>query len=190
MAHRSNVSADVLAAAKMTNISDKRNAKQRARRIEAVSLRLAGLTYAQIAERLEITEQSAFDLVSRTLQRAENETANEMRAVESARLDRAQAAIWSRVLEGDTKAIDTYLRISARRARLFGLEAPTQIAVAMSVRTEMVEALENLEQIVLGEVVSREPAPADRPLELGSADDRTGEDGLLDVEGAGQDGRE
>lgn len=189
MAHRSDVAADVMAsaeaAAKMTNISDKRHARERARRIEAVSLRLAGLTYEQIGERLGITKQGVLDLVTRTLERAENEKAHEMRALEGARLDRAQAAIWSRVLEGDTKAIDTYLRISQRRARLFGLEAPTQIAVAMNVRTEMVQALENLEQIVLGEVISRESAPADGPLELGGTDDRGGEEGVRDAEGAG-----
>lgn len=171
----------------MHNISDKRNERQRARRIEALSLRLAGLTFEQIGERLGISKEAAHDLVSRTLERAENESAQKMRALEAARLDRAQAAIWSRVLEGDTKAVDTFLRISQRRARLFGLEAPTQIAVAMNVRTEMVQALENLEQIVLGEVLSVESERvADVPAELPAGpDDRSGEGSVPDAEGAG-----
>lgn len=190
MAHRSDVVSDVreasAASARMVNISDKRSARQRARRIEAVSLRQAGLTYEQIGDRLDISAQGAADLVNRTLERAENESANEMRQLEAARLDRAQAAIWSRVLEGDTKAIDVFLRISARRARLFGLEAPTQIAVAMSVRTEMVQALENLEQMVLGEVLQVEStSTAHSPLELGSDDDLGGEEGVSGPEGEG-----
>ena len=37
-----------------------------------------------------------------------------------------QAALWTRVLKGDTKAADTVLRLMQRRARLAGLEGSEQ----------------------------------------------------------------
>lgn len=137
------------------NLDDARRKKEQVRRIEAVSLKLAGLSYEQIGERLGISGSGAKDLVMRTLATAENRAVEAERELENARLDRAQAAIWAKVLEGDLKAVDVYLRISARRARMNGLDAPTKIDLAVSVRQEMHEALANLERIVLGEVISR-----------------------------------
>jgi len=49
---------------------------------------------AQIAERMGIQPRSVRELVNRTLQFAENRAVEEMRELENAGLDRAQAAIW------------------------------------------------------------------------------------------------
>jgi transposase len=136
------------------NLDDVRRKKDSARRMEALSLRLAGLTYEQIAERLDMSKSGAIDLVNRTLNRAENQAVDQMRDLEATRLDRAQAAIWTRVLEGDAKAVDTFLRISQRRAKLFGLDAPTAINLNVGIRNEMEQALTHLQNIVLGKVVS------------------------------------
>ncbi len=124
------------------------------RRVEALSLRLAGLSYAQIAERLDTTKAAAEDMVTRTLSRVENRAADEMRELEGSRLDRAQAAIWTKVLDGDLRAVATFLRLSERRAVLFGLNAPTKISLNVTVRQEMEAALVALEKVVLGEVTS------------------------------------
>ena len=127
---------------------------QRARRAQAVSLRLAGMTYEQIGERLEVSPSKAQGLVSRALQRAERGPVDQMRELENQRLDRAQAAIWPRVLRGEDKAVSLYLQISDRRAKLNGLNEPTRIDLSMSVKHEMVQALEELETMVLGEIES------------------------------------
>ena len=126
--------------------------QQKARRTRAVSFRLAGMTYAQIGEQLQVTEAAARSLVQRALDRVEQHTADEMREVENQRLDRAQAAIWPRVLRGDDKAVSLYLQISDRRSRLNGLNAPTRIDLSMSVKHEMEQALGELETMVLGEL--------------------------------------
>lgn len=128
--------------------------QQKARRARAVSFRLAGMTYSQIGEQLQVSEQRARSLVTHSLDRTEQHTADQMREVENQRLDRAQAAIWPRVLRGDDKAVNLFLQISDRRARLNGLNAPTKIDLSMSVKHEMVEALEELETMVLGEIES------------------------------------
>lgn len=127
---------------------------QSARRTEAVSLRLAGLTYEQIGERLKIGAVQARRLVQSTLNNAENNVAQDMRDLENARLDRAQAVIWSKVLQGDIKSIDVFLRISNARRKLNGLDAPAKVDVSMTIREEMNTALKELEHLVLeGEVV-------------------------------------
>lgn len=123
------------------------------RRVEAMSLRLAGLQYDQIGERLGIDPHTAQALVERNLERATNRHADQLRVLENDRLDRAQAAIWTKVLQGDLNAVKTFLSISQRRAKMNGLDAPKQIALSANVRVEMEQALSELQNIVLGEVV-------------------------------------
>ena len=52
------------------------------------------MSTAQIAERMGIQPRSVRELINRTLQVAENRAVEEMRELENAGLDRAQAAIW------------------------------------------------------------------------------------------------
>jgi len=49
-----------------------------------------------------------------------------MRAVESARLDWYLQCLENRIRAGDDKAINTAIRISERRARMFGIDKPVQ----------------------------------------------------------------
>jgi len=138
-----------------SNLGVARRARQRARRVEALSLTLAGVSTAQIAERMGIQPDTVRHLVNRTLRTAENRAVEEMRALENARLDRAQAAIWSNVLAGDYRAVMVFLQISARRARLNGLDSPASVEISPNVRGEMERALFDLQRVVLaGEVES------------------------------------
>jgi DNA-binding CsgD family transcriptional regulator len=148
----SDVTAASVQGANLLN-SDTRRIQEKARRIEALSMKLAGFSYEQISDRLEITESSVKDLISRTLSRAESQGATGLREIENARLDRAQAAVWTKVLEGDLHAVDVFLRISARRAKMNGFDAPTQINLSVNVKQEMEQALAALESVVLGEVI-------------------------------------
>lgn len=165
MARRSDIAAEVsavLAEAGMVAepqsgnpavLDDARRAKQEARRIEAMSLTIAGLSPEQIGERMGISASGVKALVSRTLERATNRNAESLREIENQRLDRAQAAIWTKVLNGDLKAIDTYLRIANRRAKMNGLDAPTNINLSVGIKMEMQQALDELHQVVTGEVL-------------------------------------
>jgi hypothetical protein len=100
-------------------------------------------------------------MVHRSLDVAESRAVDEMRELENARLDRAQTAIWTKVLNGDLKALDAFLKISQRRARLNGLDAPTKIDLKIGIRAEMEAALSELENVVLGEVISRSDEDSD-----------------------------
>ena len=100
--------------------------------------------------------RSVKELKAASLQLQNSLPVAQYRTLENLRLDRVQAAIWPKVLAGDTKAIDTFLRISQRRARLNGLDAPLDVSVSVSIRHEMQTALEQLEQVVLGQVIQGE----------------------------------
>ena len=73
-------------------------------------------------------------LIDRTLPTAVNRAAEEMRELENARLDSAQAAIWSKVLAGDYRAVIVFLQISPRRAKLNGLDSPSSVVISPHVR--------------------------------------------------------
>ncbi len=130
------------------NLGDARKKLQRARRIEAMSLKLAGVSTSQIAERMGIQPDTVRKLINRTLATAETRAAEEMRELENQRLDRAQAAIWTQVLAGDYRAVMVFLQISQRRAKLNGLDAPASVVISPNVRMEMERALFDLQQLM------------------------------------------
>jgi transposase len=131
-----------------SNIEGARRKRQRAHRIESLSLKLAGVSTAQIAQRMGIQPDSVRNLINSTLRKAENRAVEEMRELENARLDRAQAAIWSQVLAGDYRAVMVFLQISQRRAKLNGLDSPASVVVSPNVRMEMERALFDLQQVL------------------------------------------
>jgi hypothetical protein len=134
--------------------------------IEALALRMAGLSHLQIAERLsqagtEITLEQVSVFLHQQLGRAVNRRAEDMREVENLRLDRLQAAVWTEALKGDKEALRLVLDISQARRRMNGLDEPKKIAISANVRVEMQQALEDLRSVVLSEVVRDELTEGD-----------------------------
>lgn len=121
--------------------------REDARRAEALTLRMAGIPYSQIADRLQISQTAARNLVVRSLEHANQAAIEELRGVENQRLDRAQAAIWPQVIQGDHKAIQSFLRISQERSKINGIYAPQKLDLAVNVRNEMMRALEGLDEL-------------------------------------------
>lgn len=113
--------------------SKAQSAATAARRAQAIKLKLAGVDYETIAEKLGYASRGAACTdIDRALQanRAEENAVKEvLREVEALRLDRLQAAVWNDALKGDPRAIDAALKISAQRCRLLGLDAPTRTRI-------------------------------------------------------------
>lgn len=174
MAKPSDLAAEIVGVVDSTPVELRTPESESARRVEALSLRLAGLSFEQIGKRLGISSDGAEEMIHRSLSRAENRQVEAMRELEGQRLDRVQAAIWTEALNGDLKAVSAFLRLSERRARLYGLDAPTKIDLAVNVRQEMEQALTELEAVVLGEVV--ESVVVDSEHERGAAADRGAEE--------------
>lgn len=95
------------------------------RQKQALELRMAGVPYADIAERLGYKDGSgAFRAVKTALKRTLQEPADGVREVELARLDKLMFALWPN--RANPGVADRILRIMERRAKLLGLDAPTR----------------------------------------------------------------
>lgn len=109
----------------------------RARAAQAVHLRAEGLTYREIADRVGYsTENAANKAVLSLLSRTEFEAAETLRGLESMRLN----GLWRKTILGIERSeaspqglsaalVSAAVRISERRARLLGLDAPTRVDV-------------------------------------------------------------
>lgn len=95
------------------------------RRGDALKLRKQGMTYDEIAAALGYTDRAgAYRAVQAALSAILEPAVEELRDVEGEALSQAQEAIWAKVIKGDLSAINTFLRISERRSRLYGLDKP------------------------------------------------------------------
>ncbi len=103
-----------------------------------MALRVTGLSYPKVAEQLGVSVGTAFNDCKAARSRIielTRESAEEVRSTELDRLDRALHAIENAILAGDTRAIDTMLKLSERRAKLLGLDAPEKHDIQAGVAT-------------------------------------------------------
>jgi hypothetical protein len=148
---------------------------------EACALRAQGWSYRQIAARLGIDHRTAFMAVQRNLDRVPVESAAEMRQLQGAALDADEAALQRiiddppHVVSGNgvvtseinwdavTRAVDARTKLRARRARMFGLDAPTvQVRASASI-----DELEARLQRAYGQLAAQARAEALQAIERG-----------------------
>jgi hypothetical protein len=135
------------------------------RRARAIQLRIKGTTWDDIATELGYSGRGeAHNDVKRALEERSKDladSADELRLIETANLDRLAVEAWKvleryhplvqsgkvvvdlsdRPLEDDgpvLAAIDRLLKISARRAALWGLDSPVRVEASGEVRYEIV----------------------------------------------------
>lgn len=96
--------------------------------IKAMTMRRAGATYEQIGQELKMTTMGAYMAVKVGLEKSLREPGDALRELELQRLDTMMRAVWPQAIRGDLLAVDRVLKISDRRARLLGLDAPTRLA--------------------------------------------------------------
>ena len=92
---------------------------------KALELRKEGHSYESISEQLGYSTRSAsYKAVMRRLRDMDRPAVSMLRELEVQRLDAMLYAVWNDVLQGDAGAVSTALKISERRSRLLGLDAP------------------------------------------------------------------
>ena len=102
-----------------------RQAEASVKACRAVELVRQGKTYDQVARAVGYANRgTAHRVVTKALSERLIDGIDELRDIEVARLDALQAAIWSRALTGDVRAINTVSRIIDRRCRILGLYPP------------------------------------------------------------------
>lgn len=106
------------------------------RETKIIELRRAGATWAVIAERVGYASASgAYNAYQRIAERVIRPKIEELRDMELDRLDRLQMGVWSKALNGDSRAVDSVLKIIDRRSRLLGLDAPKEVNLKAEVAT-------------------------------------------------------
>jgi len=121
------------------------------RRPEALQLRIAGATYREIGARLGVSPQTAYTDIQASLAELNAEKtkqAEQYRELELERLDRASLALWPKVIAGSERAVMAWAKLSERRAKLLGLDAPAKTEITGAdggpVQLEAVRRLDKL----------------------------------------------
>lgn len=124
---------------------------------------LEGYSYEEISEILELTPGRVSHVVQDALRSTRSKDVETLRAIENGRLDRAQMAIWADVKAGDLKAVNTFLKISQRRAQLNGLDAPIRVEMSVDMRETIASALGEMEEVLLEDEPTAPRRELDKP---------------------------
>jgi len=103
------------------------NIEARMKAVQALELRAESKTFREIAQELGYNSpQAAHKAVTTALADAINEAAVDVRKIELIRLDKMFELHYINAQTGDNFATASALRIMERRARILGLDAPTE----------------------------------------------------------------
>lgn len=111
--------------------------------LAAVALRLAGASFAEVAEALGIGNvvEARKMIESALANQVDIDGREHLRAEESARLDRLQRSVWTKATSADhpehLQAVKVVLQISESRRRLLGLDAPAEITIHTPTQDEI-----------------------------------------------------
>jgi hypothetical protein len=120
-----------------------KNIKQQERATQALNLRREGASYNEIGKAMGVSRERAFAIVKGELEKLAatvNEASEDVRRIELERLDAMQRKAFAKAVEGDTGAVDAVLRIMDRRAKLLGLNTPSEISMTHQPRTVIIKA--------------------------------------------------
>jgi hypothetical protein len=144
-----------------------RRVQQQLLQAEAIKLRVSGVSFPMIAERLGYSNSgSAYKAVERGLQNALRERGSEeLRELELQRLDLLLLALWPRAMSGDRNwlVVDRILQIIDMRCRLLGLYAPNRQLIEVVTPDALSTAIAEMEaQLANNNSTKALPAGADR----------------------------
>ena len=118
----------------------------REKRKQAAQLRLAGVDWQTIADRVGYASRgAAYTAVEQARQRSQrelDETVDELRQLDLDRIGRLLAAVWPKALKGDEKAVESAHKLIMSDAKLRGLEPPTKIMLMARIEVEAANVVE------------------------------------------------
>lgn len=135
------VSQEVVEAGKMN--ADLQESDRQSRQGAAIGLRIAGASYSEIARTLEYSSAAkAREAVERGLAALGGEDDREqLRFIEARRLERILRGLWKKATDDEhgehLAAARTALAVIDRHAKLYGLDAPTEMVVYNPTQTEI-----------------------------------------------------
>lgn len=99
------------------------------RQILALDLRISGLSFRAIGEKLGISHQQVYRDIESELARLADlraDKAETLRELELQRLDKIINSLDAWVASGNVGAVNAWIKTSERRSKLLGLDAPTK----------------------------------------------------------------
>lgn len=109
--------------------SSPRRISAKEKQAEALELRKQGRTLAEIAKALGYSSPSAASkAIESAMTRVVTPGVEALRSLENERYDTALAGLWDDVKDGNPESVNAFIRLSARRCKLLGLDAPMKIA--------------------------------------------------------------
>jgi hypothetical protein len=139
-----------------TNVVRARERKANA----AIQLKLAGATWEEVAQSLGYpTARTAIVATEKALEKqlADAGTRDQMRALAGARLERLIRAVWHKAIDPESpeqlQAVTKAKELVDRHAKLFGLDAPTEVVVHSPTTTEL--------EAWVARIVSHQTAPVE-----------------------------
>jgi hypothetical protein len=114
-----------------------RRVQRRERQARALELRIAGASTSQIAKVLGVNRTTAWRLINRALGELVEEVkerAEQLRAIQAARIEADLADLWPRARAGDMAAYRVIVRLYERQGRLLGLDLgqPPEVEAEMT----------------------------------------------------------
>jgi len=98
------------------------------RKARSVELAIEGHTYDQIAAGVGYANRgTAYKVVHQALSARSVAAVDELRRLETHRLDALQASLWPAAMAGDVSAVQAVLKIVMQRCRLLGLVDPRPV---------------------------------------------------------------
>lgn len=100
-------------------------------------LKLQGWSYRRIAAELHISAATVHNRVQAAVADRLDPLVEEHRQLELAKLEEAERPLWVQILAEDPKAlarnVEVYIKLSERRSRLLGMDAPQQAEITATV---------------------------------------------------------
>ena len=107
----------------------------------AMALKLAGASYAQIADNLGYADSSgAYKAVSRGMKNSLQESAGALRKIHYGRLEHMLMLVWPAVNQGDSRAVNSALQVMDRMERLYGLNEAQKVDITAGARETIIVA--------------------------------------------------
>jgi len=129
------------------NSTNRRRLADNERHTEWLELRRQGLNYNQISEQYGVSRQAVHKVIRGYMDNNIADGVEDLRESENQKLDTAEVAIWEQVKKGDLKAVDTFIRLSRRRADLNGLDQKISLNLNLSETNIKVEAVDYKQQL-------------------------------------------
>lgn len=116
----------------------------------AYELKLQGWSYRRIAEELQVSLGTAHNRVQAAIAQRVDPLVEEHRAIELDKLEEAEARLWEQIHHGGPKGlarnVEVLIKLSERRSKLVGMDAPERKEIAAQVETKSPELVALVEQ--------------------------------------------